>query len=99
MNYKYYNAYNLCGLLQIFVSIFGVIGNSLCAVVLTRPEMRSSFNVLLFGLALVDNIYLVTQDILQGIPGALRFISQDLSYFYHADLYPYAYFWNTFGNF
>jgi hypothetical protein len=51
--------YVVGGLLQIFVCIFGIICNSISVVVLTRPEMKSSPNVLLLGLALADNVYIL----------------------------------------
>jgi len=49
------------GFLQMFVCIFGIIGNSISVVVLTRPEMKSSVNVLLLGLALADNVFLFSK--------------------------------------
>jgi len=59
MDWRWIYEYVVAGFLQMFVCIFGIIGNSISVVVLTRPEMKSSPNVLLLGLALADNMYLI----------------------------------------
>ena len=48
------------GVLQIFFSFFGVLGNAASIFLLSRPGMRSSFNQLLAALASFDLLYLFT---------------------------------------
>ena len=91
--------YVVRGFLQMFVSIFGVICNTVGVIVLTRPEMRTSFNLLLLSLALADNLYLVTRVLIHGYVACLQFYG--LSYHYDnyilPFLYPHAVFWNRLG--
>jgi len=70
----------VAGFLQIFVCIFGIIGNSISVVVLTRPEMKSSVNVLLLGLALADTLYLVGRIFIYGLTTCLEFFELNYQY-------------------
>ena len=42
------------------VALFGVAGNVLSTIVLTRPEMRNAFNLLLVGLACYDTAFIAS---------------------------------------
>jgi len=55
------------GFLEIPVFLFGIIGNTLSASVLSKPSMRSSINSILFGLAIADNLFLLSQFCLVGL--------------------------------
>lgn len=67
------------GILLNFVGFLGVLGNILSMIILSRPQMRSSINYLLIGLARCDTILIITSILLFGIPaiypytGFLRF--------------------------
>lgn len=47
------------GLLLNFVGLLGIMGNSISVIVLSRPQMRSSINYLLIGLATCDTVLIV----------------------------------------
>lgn len=67
------------GILLNLVGFFGVLGNILSMIILSRPQMRSSINYLLIGLARCDTILILTSILLFGIPaiypytGVLRY--------------------------
>jgi hypothetical protein len=67
------------GILLNLVGFLGVLGNILSMIILSRPQMRSSINYLLIGLARCDTILILTSMLLFGIPaiypytGYLRF--------------------------
>jgi len=81
--------YIVCGFLQMFVCVIGIIGNSISALVLTQPEMKSSVNVMLLGLALADNLYLLSRVFFNGLVVCLQFF--DLSYQYENLFEPFIY--------
>ena len=91
--------YVVRGFLQMFVSTFGAICNTVGVIVLTRPEMHSSFNLLLFSLAISDNTYLVTRVLLHGYVACLQFYGLSYNYdnYILPFLYPHACFWNRLG--
>lgn len=41
------------------ISLFGIIGNSISMIILSRPQMKSSINYLLIGLARCDTVLLI----------------------------------------
>ena len=45
-------------MMQVIVGLFGIIGNSLSILVLTRANMRNSFNLLLAVLVCFDNTFI-----------------------------------------
>ena len=47
------------GVLQCALAAFGVVGNTVASVIISRKEMRNSFNLLLVSLACFDSTYLV----------------------------------------
>ncbi len=47
------------GVLQCATAAFGVAGNAVASVIISRREMRNSFNLLLVSLACFDSTYLV----------------------------------------
>ena len=45
--------------MQVLVGIFGLLGNSLSIIILTGPNMRNSFNLLLVVLICCDNTFIL----------------------------------------
>lgn len=54
------------GILLNVVGVFGLFGNIISMIILSRPQMKSSINYLLIGLARCDTILIIT---------SVRFIS------------------------
>lgn len=81
------------GVLLNAIGAGGLLGNALSVLVLSRPQMRSSINCLLVGLAGCDTVLIFTSIMLFGLTaifpynGALRY------YYYHIcpHITPYAY--------
>ena len=46
------------GVLQTAVAVAGIVGNIIASVIISRKEMRNSFNLLLVSLAIFDSTYL-----------------------------------------
>ena len=46
------------GILQVTVAALGIVGNTIASVIISRKEMRNSFNLLLVSLACFDSTYL-----------------------------------------
>ena len=46
------------GVLQTVLAVFGIIGNTIASVIISRKEMRNSFNLLLVSLACFDSTFL-----------------------------------------
>ncbi|CRK97175.1 CLUMA_CG010576, isoform A [Clunio marinus] len=69
------------GILLNVVGVLGIFGNILSMIILSRPQMRSSINYLLIGLARCDTILILTSMLLFGVPaiypytGYLRYYS------------------------
>lgn len=49
------------GLALLIVCVFGLLGNVLCAIVLSRSKMRSTYSILTLGLTFCDAVYLLTK--------------------------------------
>lgn len=47
------------GVLVNLIGIFGIFGNAISMIILSRPQMKSSINYLLIGLARCDTILIV----------------------------------------
>ena len=70
------------GIIQILISIFGVLGNGICIFLLSRKELKNSFTQLLICLASFDLIYLFGM-ILESLQRL------DFESAIHTILYPY----------
>ncbi|CAG7833204.1 unnamed protein product [Allacma fusca] len=57
----------LTGVGVTIITIVGVMGNTLSAIVLYQPKMRSSVTLLLLGLTFCDTTFLITLFVLQGL--------------------------------
>lgn len=56
------------GILLNVVGVLGILGNILSMIILSRPQMRSSINYLLIGLARCDTVLILTSILLFGVP-------------------------------
>ena len=56
------------GILILFVGLLGLVGNTICLAVLSRPAMKNSINCLLIGLVLVDNVIILSAFVLFSLP-------------------------------
>ncbi|XP_011506266.1 PREDICTED: FMRFamide receptor-like [Ceratosolen solmsi marchali] len=57
------------GLLLNTVSLLGILGNAISTIVLSRPQMKSSINYLLIGLATCDTVLILLAVLVYGLPG------------------------------
>ena len=74
------------GILLVGVGILGLLGNVISIVVLTRPQMKSSINIILVGLVSCDSILIVTSILMFGIK-ALRFAHfPDINFKQHKEI-------------
>lgn len=84
------------GILLNAVGLLGILGNVLSMIILSRPQMRSSINYLLIGLARCDTVLIITSILLFGIPaiypytGYFRFYSLRLLPQISHAIYPLA---------
>ncbi|XP_022113137.1 FMRFamide receptor-like [Pieris rapae] len=71
----------------------GLLGNALAVLVLSRPQMRSSINCLLVGLAACDTLLILTSVLLFGLTAIYPYTGALRYYYYHVcpRLTPYAY--------
>lgn len=72
-----------CSLFMLFCCILGIFGNAMSVLIFTRPVMRSSINVLLTGLSLIDLLMLAT-----SIP---VFVLPNFNMYFRQRLLPEAY--------
>ncbi|XP_014479693.1 PREDICTED: FMRFamide receptor-like [Dinoponera quadriceps] len=57
------------GVLTNLIGVFGILGNTVSMIVLSRPQMKSSINFLLIGLASSDNMLIITAILIFGLTG------------------------------
>lgn len=81
------------GVLLNAIGAAGLLGNALSVLVLTRPQMRSSVNCLLVGLAACDTVLILTSVLLFGLSAVYPYTGRLRHYYYHVcpHLTPYAY--------
>lgn len=75
------------GLLLNFVGFLGIFGNVISMIILSRPQMRSSINYLLIGLARIDTALIITSILLFGLPGIYPYSGALFTYYYN--VYPH----------
>ncbi|GJQ82966.1 GPRNNA1 [Trypoxylus dichotomus] len=68
-------------LLNLF-GFFGLLGNIISMIILSRPQMRSSINYLLIGLARVDTVLIITSILLFGLYGIYPYTGYMFTYYY-----------------
>lgn len=76
----------VCGICLNIVGLMGIIGNIISIVILSRPQMRSSINYLLIGLACCDTALIITSVLLFGIPSIYPYTG--LFFYYYNYIYP-----------
>lgn len=76
----------LSGLVLNVVGVIGILGNILSMVILSRPQMRSSINYLLIGLARCDTVLIITSMLLFGFRSIYPYTGY--LFFYNYYIYP-----------
>lgn len=76
----------VCGIILNTVGIVGILGNILSMIILSRPQMRSSINYLLIGLARCDTILIITSMLLIGFRSIYPYTGY--MFFYYFYIYP-----------
>lgn len=74
------------GILLNSVGIFGIFGNIISMIILSRPQMKSSINYLLIGLARCDTVLIITSVLLFGMPSIYSATGHLFIYYYR--VYP-----------
>ncbi|KAF6205267.1 hypothetical protein GE061_019436 [Apolygus lucorum] len=77
------------GILLNIVGLFGIMGNVVSMIILTRPQMKSSINYLLTGLARCDTVLILTSIFLFGIPAVYRYSKTPFLFDYYYRIYPF----------
>lgn len=89
------NAFNfwMSGVILNIVGLLGIFGNILSMVILTRPQMRSSINYLLVGLARCDTVLILTSILIFGIPSIYPYTGYLFYYvhYIHPNISPFVY--------
>lgn len=70
------------GVLLNLIGVLGILGNIISMIILSRPQMRSSINYLLIGLARIDTVLIITSILLFGLPGIYPYTGLLFTYFY-----------------
>ena len=66
-------SYMVGGFLILFFCVFGIIGNILSVLVLSRTKLSSSFNIFLISLTVADTLHLIVALLVLGVPTCLNF--------------------------
>lgn len=69
------------------IGFFGILGNIISMIILSRPQMRSSINYLLIGLARIDIALIVTSILLFGLTGIYPYTGSMFTYYFY--VYPH----------
>ncbi|KAJ8921439.1 hypothetical protein NQ315_003057 [Exocentrus adspersus] len=70
------------GLLLNIIGVLGLLGNIITMIILSRPQMRSSINYLLIGLARIDTVLIITSILLFGLPGIYPYSGYLFTYYF-----------------
>lgn len=83
----------ISGVFLNIIGLFGIIGNIISMIILSRPQMRSSINYLLMGLAKCDIILILTSMLLFGLPTIYPYTGYLFYYYYyiHPNISPVVY--------
>jgi len=74
------------GVLLNAIGILGIFGNIISMIILSRPQMRSSINYLLIGLATCDTVLIITSVLLFGIPAIHNYTGYLFVYYFKVSL-------------
>lgn len=75
------------GVMLNIVGFLGIFGNIISMIILSRPQMKSSINYLLIGLARCDTVLILTSVLLFGIPAIYPYTGYLFVYYYK--VYPH----------
>lgn len=75
------------GILLNVIGFFGILGNIISMIILSRPQMRSSINYLLIGLARIDIALILTSILLFGLTGIYPYTGAMFTYYFY--VYPH----------
>ena len=70
------------GILLNLVGVQGIFGNIISMIILSRPQMKSSINYLLIGLARCDTVLIMTSVLLFGIPAIYKYTGYLYVYYF-----------------
>jgi hypothetical protein len=70
------------GVLLNVIGILGIFGNIISMIILSRPQMKSSINYLLIGLARCDTVLIITSVLLFGIPAIFKYTGYLFIYYF-----------------
>ncbi|GLV43776.1 FMRFamide Receptor [Carabus blaptoides fortunei] len=82
-----YFEFLIYGLMLNIIGVLGIFGNIISMIILSRPQMKSSINYLLIGLAKCDTILILTSILLFGLPGIYPYTGCLFTYYYN--IYPH----------
>jgi hypothetical protein len=74
------------GVLLNAIGILGIFGNIISMIILSRPQMKSSINYLLIGLATCDTVLIITSVLLFGIPAIYKYTGYLFVYYFKVSL-------------
>ncbi|KOC65978.1 FMRFamide receptor [Habropoda laboriosa] len=74
------------GVLVNLVGLFGIFGNAISMIILSRPQMKSSINYLLIGLARCDTVLIIISILIYGLPAIYAYTG--LLFDYRFIVYP-----------
>lgn len=77
------------GIMLNVVGIMGIFGNIISMIILSRPQMKSSINYLLIGLARCDTVLILTSVFLFGLPAIYQYTKTELLFTYQFKIYPF----------
>ena len=75
------------GIILNLVGIQGIFGNIISMIILSRPQMKSSINYLLIGLARCDTVLIMTSVLLFGIPAIYKYTGYLYVYYFKVNSY------------
>ncbi|XP_050442206.1 FMRFamide receptor [Adelges cooleyi] len=70
------------GILLNVIGVFGILGNVISMIILSRPQMKSSINYLLIGLARCDTVLIITSMLLFGLQSIYPSTTYLFNYYY-----------------
>lgn len=77
------------GIMLNVVGVMGIFGNIISMIILSRPQMKSSINYLLIGLARCDTVLILTSVFLFGLPAIYQYTKTELLFTYQFKIYPF----------
>ncbi|XP_020286794.1 FMRFamide receptor-like [Pseudomyrmex gracilis] len=68
VNFNGLSDFIVYGVLMNLIGLFGIFGNTISMIILSRPQMKSSINYLLIGLARCDTALIIISVLIYGLP-------------------------------